>query len=66
MADTFQTMYFLTRNSERIAEMLSADADVDVMKLSAVLANMLQNARLRDHSVLQPGGGIAVEDLAGG
>ena len=53
MDDTFQTMYYLTRNSERIAEMLAGDADVDVIKLSAALANVLQKTSMQDHQLLR-------------
>jgi hypothetical protein len=65
MDDTFQTMYYLTRNSERIAEMLAGDADVDVIKLSAALANMLQKTRIRDHQLLQQASSIMAKDQAG-
>ena len=65
MDDTFQTMYYLTRNSERIAEMLAGDADVDVIKLSAALANMLQKTRKRDHQLLRQVRSITANGQAG-
>ena len=65
MDDTFQTMYYLTRNSERIAEMLAGDADVDVIKLSAALANMLQKTRKRDHQLLRQVRSITAKGQAG-
>jgi hypothetical protein len=65
MDDTFQTMYYLTRNSERIAEMLAGDADVDVIKLSATLANMLQKTRIRDHQLLRQVRSIKAKGQAG-
>ena len=65
MDDTFQTMYYLTRNSERIAEMLAGDADVDVTKLSAALANMLQKTWVGDHQLLQQVSSITAKDQAG-
>ena len=65
MDDTFQTMYYLTRNSERIAEMLAGDADVDVIKLSAALASMLQKTRIRDHQLLRQVRSITAKGQAG-
>jgi hypothetical protein len=65
MDDTFQTMYYLTRNSERIAEMLAGDADVDVIKLSAALANMLQKTWIRDHQLLRQVRSVTAKDQAG-
>ena len=62
MDDTFQTMYCLTRNSERIAEMLAGDADVDVVKLSAALANVLQKTSMQDHQLLRQVRSITEKD----
>ena len=66
MVNTFKIIDYLTRNPEQVANMLSIDADVDVMKLSAALANMLQEIQELDHQLLQLRLGMAAEDVAGG
>ncbi len=66
MADTFKIIDYLTRNPEQVARMLCADADVDVMKLSAALANLLQEIQKLDYQLLQLRTGMSAEDLAGG
>jgi hypothetical protein len=65
MVNTLQILDYLTRNSEQIAEMLSADAEVDVIKLSAVLANMLEENQKLNHQELQMPAGIAGSNLTG-
>ncbi len=66
MADTFKIIDYLTRNPEQLANMLTTDADVDVMKLSAALANMLQEIQMLDHQLLQLRAGMTAEDVAEG
>jgi hypothetical protein len=53
MTNILQILDSLTRDSEQIAKMLSADADVDVIELSSVLANMLGETPALDHQVSQ-------------
>jgi hypothetical protein len=53
MTNILQILDSLTRDSEQIAKMLSADADVDVIELSAVLANMLAETPALDRQVSQ-------------
>ena len=58
MADTFKIIDYLTRNPEQVVNMLTTDADVDVMKLSAALANMLQEIQMppsTENSMTIPG-----------
>jgi hypothetical protein len=53
MTNILQILDSLTRDSEQIAKMLSADADVDVIELSTVLANMLAETPALDRQVSQ-------------
>jgi hypothetical protein len=53
MTNILQILDSLTRDSEQIAKMLSADADVDVIELSAVLANMLAETPALDRQLSQ-------------